>query len=368
MDSGARMRGNPAGAGLALRGIRKAFGPVVALDGIDLKVKSGEFLTILGPSGSGKTTLLKIVAGFELPEEGCVLLGGADMTFTAPARRNVGMVFQNYALFPHMDVRGNIAFPLEVRRLRRAEIDRRVATTLALVDLEGYRSRFPRQLSGGQQQRVALARAIVFGPQLLLLDEPFGALDRKLREAMQLEVRRLARHLGLTTVFITHDQEEALILSDRIAVMNRGRIEQVALPRELYERPANAFVADFVGESNLLFGRIAAARDGHAEIEFENGLRLTARADMPVGTRVGALIRPERLHLAGARAQSENRLCGEVIETIYLGTSHKYRLRLTNGTEILVRVSDSAGEASAEIGARLRFDAAPADVHVFRHE
>ena len=368
MDSSARMRAKPAGAGLALRGIRKAFGPVAALDGIDLEVKSGEFLTILGPSGSGKTTLLKIVAGFELPEEGDVLLGGEDMTFTAPAKRNVGMVFQNYALFPHMDVRGNIAFPLEVRRLPRAEIDRRVAATLALVDLDGYEGRFPRQLSGGQQQRVALARAIVFGPQLLLLDEPFGALDRKLREAMQLEVRRLQRHLGLTTVFITHDQEEALILSDRIAVMNRGRIQQVALPRELYERPANAFVADFVGESNLLFGRIAAVREGRAEIEFAHGLRLTARADMPIGTRVGALIRPERLRLAGAAAQSENRLGGEVIETIYLGTSHKYRVRSANGTEFLVRVRDTASQASAEIGAWLTFDVAPEDVHVFPHE
>ena len=228
MDSGARMRAKPAHAGLALRGIRKAFGPTVALDGIDLEIKSGEFLTILGPSGSGKTTLLKIVAGFELPEEGDVLLGGEDMTFTAPARRNVGMVFQNYALFPHMDVRHNIAFPLEVRRLPHAEIDRRVRTALELVDLKGYEQRFPRQLSGGQQQRVALARAIVFDPQLLLLDEPFGALDRKLREAMQLEVRR-------------HDQEEALILSDRIAVMDHGRIQQVGPPRDLYERPANAF-------------------------------------------------------------------------------------------------------------------------------
>jgi putative spermidine/putrescine transport system ATP-binding protein len=360
---------NPPGeTGLALRRIRKAFGPVVALDGIDLEVKSGEFLTILGPSGSGKTTLLKIVAGFELPEEGDVVLGGEDMTFTIPARRNVGMVFQNYALFPNMDVRGNIAFPLEVRRLPRAEIDSRVATALELVDLKGYERRLPRQLSGGQQQRVALARAIVFGPRLLLLDEPFGALDRKLREAMQLEVRRLQRHLGLTTVFITHDQEEALILSDRIAVMQRGRIEQVALPRELYERPANAFVADFVGESNLLFGRIAAMHDGRAEIECENGPRLTARADMPVGTRVGALIRPERLHLAGARAQSTNRLSGEVIETVYVGTSHKYRVRLANGTEFLVRVRDTASQASAEIGASLSFEVAPEDVHVFRHE
>src|ERR1700722_14226693 len=246
----------PAGAGLALRGIRKAFGPVAALDGIDLEVKPGEFLTILGPSGSGKTTLLKIVAGFELPEEGDVLLGGADVTFTAPARRNVGMVFQNYALFPHLDVRRNIAFPLEVRRLPRAEIDRRVGATLALVDLEGYEGRFPRQLSGGQQQRVALARAIVFDPQLLLLDEPFGALDRKLREAMQLEVRRLQRRLGLTTVFITHDQEEALILSDRIAVMSHGRIQQVATTTEIYERPSSDFVADFVGESNIFRGTV----------------------------------------------------------------------------------------------------------------
>src|SRR5262249_31443722 len=198
----------------------------------------------------------------------------------------------------------------------------------------------------------------------------------KLREAMQLEVRRLARHLGLTTVFITHDQEEALILSDRIAVMNRGRIQQVALPRELYQRPANAFVADFVGESNLLFGRIAALRDGYAEIAFDNGLRLTARVDMPAGTRVGALIRPERLRPADAQSHPLDppqagegkggglRLCGEVIETIYLGTSHKYRLRLANGTEILVRVRDTARQASAEIGASLTFEAAPEDVHV----
>jgi ABC-type Fe3+/spermidine/putrescine transport system ATPase subunit len=185
---------------------------------------------------------------------------------------------------------------------------------------------------------------------------------------MQLEVRRLQRHLGLTTVFITHDQEEALILSDRIAVMQRGRIEQVAPPRELYERPANAFVADFVGESNLLFGCIAALHDGCAEIKFDNDLRLTARTDLPVGTRVGALIRPERLHLAGAEARSANRLSGEVIETVYVGTSHKYRVRSSGGAEFLVRVRDSASRASAEIGASLSFAVAPEDVHVFRHE
>jgi len=362
------MKADPAPAGLALRGIRKAFGPVVALDGVDLEVRSGEFLTILGPSGSGKTTLLKVVAGFELPEEGDVVIGGEDMTLTPPARRNVGMVFQNYALFPHMDVRHNIAFPLEVRRLARTEIDKRVGRALELVDLTGYDRRFPRQLSGGQQQRVALARAIVFDPQLLLLDEPFGALDRKLREAMQLEVRRLQRRLGLTTVFITHDQEEALILSDRIAVMNRGRIEQVAPPRALYERPANAFVADFVGESNLMFGRVETAWEGYAKIHLENGLTLTGSGDMPRDARVGALIRPERLRRAAAGTQSANTLCGEVIETVYVGTSHKYRMRMANGAEFLVRVRDEARHATAELGATLTFDVAPEDVHVFRHD
>jgi len=355
-------------AGLVLRDIRKAFASVVAIDGVAIEVKSGEFLTILGPSGSGKTTLLKIIAGFEIPEEGRVLLGGEDITLAAPARRNVGMVFQNYALFPHMDVRGNIAFPLEVRRLPRAEVDRRVRTALELVDLEGYDMRLPRQLSGGQQQRVALARAIVFGPRLLLLDEPFGALDRKLREAMQLEVRRLQRRLGLTTVFITHDQEEALVLSDRIAVMNHGQLQQIALPRELYERPANAFVADFVGESNLLFGRIAAARDGLLEIALDDGQRLIAKGNMPAGTRVGVLIRPERADLAESGVATPNRFAGEVIETVYVGTSHKYRLRLDQGTEILVRIRDAARRESAEVGASLTLTVAPEDVHVFRHD
>jgi len=362
------MATDPASAGLVLRDIRKAFATTVALDGIDLDVRTGEFLTILGPSGSGKTTLLKIIAGFELPESGNVLLAGQDFTFVAPAKRNVGMVFQNYALFPHMDVHQNIAFPLQVRRLPRAEIDRRVHTALELVDLRGYDTRFPRQLSGGQQQRVALARAIVFGPRVLLLDEPFGALDRKLREAMQLEVRRLQRRLGLTTVFITHDQEEALILSDRIAVMNHGRLQQIALPRELYERPANAFVADFVGESNLLFGRVAASSAALLEIALDDGQRLTARGEMPVGTRVGALIRPERLDLGDARLASPNRLTGEVVEAVYVGTSHKYRLRLENGTEILVRIPDTARRESADVGASLMLTVAPDDVHVFRHD
>ena len=243
-------------AELSVEGVTKRFGEVVALDDVSLAVAEGELLTILGPSGSGKTTLLKVVAGFETPDAGTVRVDGVEITALPPARRDIGMVFQNYALFPHLTVKGNVAFPLEMRNVARAEIERRVGEALALVELAGYEARLPRQLSGGQQQRVALARAIVFNPRLLLLDEPFGALDRKLRETMQLEVRRLQRRLGLTTIFITHDQEEALVLSDRIAVMNKGTIQQIATTTEIYERPANDFVADFVGESNIFHGTL----------------------------------------------------------------------------------------------------------------
>ncbi len=257
--------GKGAGEGsaeLLIEGVAKRFGDVVALDHVSLQVAQGELLTILGPSGSGKTTLLKVVAGFETPDAGRVKVGGADITALPPAKRDIGMVFQNYALFPHLSVKANVAFPLEMRNVGRAEIDRRVAEALAMVELAGYEARLPKQLSGGQQQRVALARAIVFNPRLLLLDEPFGALDRKLRETMQLEVRRLQRRLGLTTIFITHDQEEALVLSDRIAVMNKGAIQQIATTTEIYERPANDFVADFVGESNILHGTMSAPGTG----------------------------------------------------------------------------------------------------------
>ncbi|HLI12205.1 MAG TPA: ABC transporter ATP-binding protein [Alphaproteobacteria bacterium] len=349
-------------AGVVLEGIGKRFGVVQALDGVDLAVEPGELLTILGPSGSGKTTLLKIVAGFETPEQGRVRLAGADITLTPPAKRDVGMVFQNYALFPHLTVRENIAFPLEMRRRPRAEIKARVDAALELVDLAGFAARLPRQLSGGQQQRVALARAIVFKPRLLLLDEPFGALDRKLREAMQLEVRRLQRRLGITTLFITHDQEEALVLSDRIAVMNRGRIEQVAHPREIYERPANRFVADFVGESNLLFGTVSGRRDGLAEVILEAGPRVLVRGDEPRGARVGILVRPERF----APATEANRLEGEVIETVYVGASLKHRVRLDSGVELLVRLpAAAAARAGASIGARIGLGFAPEDAHLF---
>ena len=315
-------------AELRLEGIGKRFGEVQALDNVSLAVDRGELLTILGPSGSGKTTLLKVVAGFESPSRGSVRVDGVEISTLPPAKRDIGMVFQNYALFPHLTVRENVAFPLEMRNIAKPEVQRRVADALGLVELTGYDERLPRQLSGGQQQRVALARAIVFNPRLLLLDEPFGALDRKLRETLQLEVRRLQRRLGLTTIFITHDQEEALVLSDRIAVMNRGAIEQIATTTEIYEHPVNAFVADFVGESNIFHGAVTA----QDVVTLDNGRLLRARTDAPSGRRLGILMRPERFSAAG-----ENSFVGEVLESVYLGASFKIRLRCEGAMELVVR-------------------------------
>jgi putative spermidine/putrescine transport system ATP-binding protein len=340
-------------ADLAVEGLVKRFGEVVALDGVSLDIASGELLTILGPSGSGKTTLLKVVAGFEAPDAGTVRVDGVDITAMPPARRDIGMVFQNYALFPHLSVARNVAFPLEMRNVPQAEIERRVGETLGLVELEGYEKRLPRQLSGGQQQRVALARAIVFNPRLLLLDEPFGALDRKLRETMQLEVRRLQRRLGLTTIFITHDQEEALVLSDRIAVMNRGAIQQVASTTEIYERPANDFVADFVGESNIFRGTVTEV----GSVTLDLGRRLLIAHPAPVGSRVGVLMRPERF---GGGA---NTFKGEITEAVYLGSSVKLRLACDDGIELIVR-QPVAGPLPVA-GSRITAAIAPEAIHVF---
>ncbi|WP_159998099.1 ABC transporter ATP-binding protein [Roseomonas sp. 18066] len=346
---------------LSVTGIVRRFGTVAALGGVDLDVAEGEFLTILGPSGSGKTTLLKAIAGFEIPDEGAVTLGGLDVTLAPPRSREVGMVFQNYALFPHMSVAQNIAFPLEMRRRPRAEVRQRVEAALRLVELEGMAARLPRQLSGGQQQRVALARAVVFDPKLLLLDEPFGALDRKLRESLQLEVRRLQRRLGLTTLFITHDQEEALIMSDRIAVMDKGRIQQIGRPGDLYARPASRFVADFLGESNLLEGR---AGQGVAQLPGFGAVPLPGAAAQPDGP-VTLLLRPEALRVEAAAAPLPCRATGTVLETVFLGQSAKLRLRVEGGAEMLARLplrpSDPPPPAE---GVVVTLGFAPEDLHV----
>ena len=335
MKSGGRAPAVP----LKAERIQKSFGAVKALDSVDLEVRAGELLTLLGPSGSGKTTLLRVIAGFEEPDDGTVLLGDRDITYLSPARRDIGMVFQNYALFPHMTVAENIGFPLRMRRASAATISRRVSEVLQQVELNGYEQRYPRQLSGGQQQRVALARAIVFDPPLLLLDEPFGALDRKLRETMQFEMRRLQQRIGLTTLFVTHDQEEALILSDRIAVMNAGRIEQLDVPSCLYERSANLFVADFIGESNLLEGRIIE-RDGmRARMRLPNGDTVIAAvegADID-GEDAVLMVRPERVRLLNAGEAADNRFTALIQESAYLGQTQKMRVRLSSGTELVVR-------------------------------
>jgi spermidine/putrescine ABC transporter ATP-binding subunit len=341
-------------AELRVEGVTKRFGEVLALDGVSLAVAEGELLTILGPSGSGKTTLLKVVAGFETPDAGTVRVDGAEITALPPARRDIGMVFQNYALFPHLTVKGNVAFPLEMRNVARAEIERRVGEALALVELAGYEARLPRQLSGGQQQRVALARAIVFNPRLLLLDEPFGALDRKLRETMQLEVRRLQRRLGLTTIFITHDQEEALVLSDRVAVMNKGTIQQIATTTEIYERPANDFVADFVGESNIFHG--TSTEPG--VITLSGGRRLLVNGAARIGDRLGVLMRPERFAASGV-----NTFSGEVLEAVYLGASFKLRLACADGLELLVR--QPARGVLPAAGQHIEVGIDPDSIHVF---
>ena len=340
-------------AELRVDGVAKRYGAVVALGGVSLSVAAGEFLTILGPSGSGKTTLLKVVAGFEFPDAGRVTVGGADITDVSPARRNIGMVFQNYALFPHMSVARNIAFPLQMRGVPRSEIERRVIQAMALVELRGYGERLPSQLSGGQQQRVALARAVVFDPTLLLLDEPFGALDRKLRESMQLEVRRLQRRLGLTTVFITHDQEEALVLSDRIAVMDGGVIRQIGAPDEIYDRPADAFVAQFIGESNLLVGEIAAPD----RVLLDGGTSVTVHGLGGGRGRVRLLVRPEKMAIDSAT----NRFTGTVVEAVYLGEAHKLRVRVAEGVELMVR-----GHHAVPAGASVTVGFAPGDAHVIR--
>ena len=311
---------------LDVEAISKTFGEVTALADVSLGVSAGEFVTILGPSGSGKTTLLKVIAGFETADLGRIRVDGADVTDLDPALRNIGMVFQNYALFPHMSVARNVAYPLAMRGMAKREIAERVVEALDMVELGSMAERLPKQLSGGQQQRVALARATVFQPRLLLLDEPFGALDRKLREQMQLEVRRLQRRLGLTTLFITHDQEEALVMSDRVAVMDKGRVQQVGPPHDIYEAPANAFIADFIGESNILAGTVDTPGDGVLRVRLESGRTIMSCLDLvkikrsqkpgdePCYERL--VIHHQNRHAARPRSCPDSRLTGDELRIL----------------------------------------------------
>jgi len=330
-------------------GISKTFGAVAALLPIDLDIAHGEFLTLLGPSGSGKTTLLNLCAGYLEPSAGRLVVGGRDVTALPPRLRNMGMVFQNYALFPHMSVAENVAYGLTVRRLAREEISRRVTDVLRMIRLDGYGDRAIRELSGGQQQRVALARAMVIQPDILLMDEPLGALDRQLRKEVQLEIRALHAASPRTTIYVTHDQEEALVMSDRIAVMRAGRIVQVGSGAELYERPVDTFVARFLGESNLLAGTVGAIAGGQARLDIPGFARaVTGRAanGLAVGGRAYALLRPEAIH------REAGGIAARVAERVYLGELVAVRLALANGIELWSRrlASEWSGRDTVEIG------------------
>ncbi len=329
----------------------KRYGAVHAVDGVSLSVERGEFVGLLGPSGCGKTTTLQMIAGFANPDEGTITLGGRDLARIPANRRNVGIVFQSYALFPHLTVAGNVAFGLEMRRVPRAERETRVRDAIAQVALDGMADRRPRQLSGGQQQRVALARALVINPDVLLLDEPLGALDAKLREGMQIELRQLQRKLGITTILVTHDQSEAMALCDRVAVMDRGRILQVAAPWEAYERPADAFVSGFLGKTNRLQGR---AEGGMVAFGATGGLRLPAAA--PDGP-VALWIRPERLRFCESGG-----VPGTIVNRVFLGQQWLYELDSAAGRLLMVAQND--GSAEHAIGTDVRLTAAPASIRV----
>ncbi len=313
------------------------------VDELDLDIECGEFLTLLGPSGSGKTTTLMMLAGFESPTSGEILLDGKPLSRMPPYKRQIGMVFQNYALFPHMTVAENIGFPLSVRGVVRDEIARRVARALDMVQLGAFGSRRPSQLSGGQQQRVAVARALVFEPKLVLMDEPLGALDKQLREQMQLEIRRLHRRLGVTMVYVTHDQHEALTMSDRIAVFHRGKIQQLAGPEKLYEEPINAFVARFIGENNRLDGQLESVNGKRCTVRIAGDARIEATLATPLapGTRVTVSLRPERVQLAAVthtipRTPGCN-LAGTLREVIYLGDHVRARVALPGNDDFTVK-------------------------------
>lgn len=353
------MNGSTArGATIAARGIRKKYGATCVLNGVDMEVAQGEFVSLLGPSGSGKTTFLMVLAGFVLPDSGSLFFADESVLGKPPHRRNLGMVFQSHALFPHLSVFENVAFPLRVRRMKDADIRRKVRDALALVRMEGFEERRIGQLSGGQSQRVALARAIVFEPRILLMDEPLSALDKQLREHMQVEIRLLHEQIGLTTVYVTHDQREAFTMSDRVAVLDRGRVAQIASPQELYDRPASAFVAGFVGESSF----VPVRTEGKMAYVGDKALR--SCQPPPAQGRLLLMMRPERLALGPVAEGDEtvNVFPGTVQHALFQGDSILIRVRLDLGEEVLVRETPGMGKpfhgvaAGERVGVRLHRD------------
>jgi spermidine/putrescine transport system ATP-binding protein len=356
-----------------LQGVSKRFDELVAVREMDLAIQPGEFFTMLGPSGCGKTTTLRMVAGFEEPTEGTVLIDGADVAGLPAHRRPTNTVFQTYALFPHLNVGDNVAFGLRRKKVAKDEISRRVASELERVGLSGEINRRPAQLSGGQQQRVALARALVNLPKVLLLDEPLGALDLKLRKGLQIELKRIQRDVGITFVYVTHDQEEALTMSDRIAVMDRGSIEQVGAPEDVYERPETTFVAGFIGVSNLMPGTVSSANGGRAQVRLESGVEVAASANgLGPGERCHAVVRPEKLRISRVEEPAPDgqpSVEGVVDSSVYLGTTTQIVVRLRGDVPMTVLVPN-ADEAERQRlpggGASVRLSWAPDHIHLVR--
>ncbi|RID91179.1 ABC transporter ATP-binding protein [Gemmobacter lutimaris] len=354
---------------LHINGIRKTYGDVVATDHVELSIAEGEFMTFLGPSGSGKSTTLYILAGFQDPTAGDIKLRGQSILRTPSHKRNIGMVFQRYTLFPHLSVGENVAFPLRVRRMGQAEVAAKVKRALSLVRLDGFEDRMPAKMSGGQQQRVALARALVYDPPVLLMDEPLSALDKKLREEIQFEIRRIHQETGVTILYVTHDQEEALRLSDRIAIFNRGKIEQVGTGPELYANPATHFVADFIGDSAFLSGRLATLQGGRAAIRFEGGQQIV---DVPLhgagqeGQAADLMLRPERMELTPEAGPAGASLPVTVQDITFLGNCTSVAARTDWGDALTVRLNFGhplAGRVAR--GDRLNVRWSPEAAHAF---
>jgi len=350
--------GSPAGGHVQLVDLAKRFGVFEAVSGIDLDIPPGEFFSLLGPSGCGKTTTLRLIAGFERPSAGKVLLDGQDVSDTPPNRRHVNTVFQSYALFSHLTVAENVAFGLRFAKASKEEARSRVGQALSLVQMQEFSGRKPHQLSGGQQQRVALARALILNPSVLLLDEPLGALDAKLRKALQIELKALQEQVGITFVYVTHDQEEALTMADRLAVMNEGRIEQVGTPREVYEEPASAYVADFLGVSNMLDAQaIGTDSDGRCRLRVGDTEMLASRGHTSSRGSVKVVVRPERVRIEGPRETGENRLPGKIERVVYAGAVSQLVVTLDRGTPIRCMLANDGAMSSFDRGA-------PVSVHL----
>jgi spermidine/putrescine transport system ATP-binding protein len=348
-----------------LERVTKQFGDVAAVDDLSIDIEEGEFFSMLGPSGCGKTTTLRMIGGFEEPTFGTVYLGGRDVTDLPPYKRDVNTVFQSYALFPHLDVFENVAFGLRRKKVDKGDIQQRVNDIMKLVDLEGFEKRKPPQMSGGQQQRVALARALVNHPKVLLLDEPLGALDLKLRKQMQLELKRIQQEVGITFIYVTHDQEEAMTMSNRFAVMRHGKIEQIGPPEEVYESPATEFVAGFLGASNLLDGEIKGDDNGQTSILLSTGSVVFADTDrLPVGVgpQVKVGVRPEKISIEpdeGEAPAGHNSVSGLLRMSTYIGVSHQYKVEGPGGTTITVYVQNLGAERPPQPGEHVRLEWLP---------